>query len=76
MIYCVEDDAGIRELVVYTLQNTGGWRRGASPMAKPCSPLCGSRSPTCCCSTSCCPARTASPSCAACGRCKTAKSFP
>lgn len=23
MIYCVEDDAGIRELVVYTLQNTG-----------------------------------------------------
>ncbi|MEG1448606.1 MAG: response regulator, partial [Oscillospiraceae bacterium] len=23
MIYCVEDDAGIRELVVYTLKNTG-----------------------------------------------------
>ena len=23
MIYCVEDDDGIRELVVYTLQNTG-----------------------------------------------------
>ena len=23
MIYCVEDDAGIRELVVYTLRNTG-----------------------------------------------------
>ena len=23
MIYCVEDDASIRELVVYTLQTTG-----------------------------------------------------
>jgi two-component system phosphate regulon sensor histidine kinase PhoR len=23
MIYCVEDDAGIRSLVVYTLQNSG-----------------------------------------------------
>ncbi|HIX91001.1 MAG TPA: response regulator transcription factor [Candidatus Agathobaculum pullicola] len=28
MIYCVEDDAGIRELVVYTLQNTGMQARG------------------------------------------------
>ncbi len=28
MIYCVEDDAGIRELVVYTLQNTGMEARG------------------------------------------------
>ena len=28
MIYCVEDDAGIRELVVYTLQNTGLEARG------------------------------------------------
>jgi len=23
MIYCVEDDRGIRELIVYSLQNTG-----------------------------------------------------
>ena len=34
MIYCVEDDAGIRELVVYTLQTTGfeakGFPDGAS----------------------------------------------
>ena len=34
MIYCVEDDAGIRELVVYTLQNTGmeaqGFANGAA----------------------------------------------
>lgn len=30
MIYCVEDDAGIRELVVYTLQNTGMEARGFS----------------------------------------------
>lgn len=28
MIYCVEDDAGIRELVVYTLQNTGMEAKG------------------------------------------------
>lgn len=28
MIYCVEDDAGIRELVIYTLQNTGMEARG------------------------------------------------
>ena len=28
MIYCVEDDAGIRELIVYTLQNTGLKARG------------------------------------------------
>ena len=31
MIYCVEDDAGIRELVVYTLQNTGMEARGVRP---------------------------------------------
>ena len=34
MIYCVEDDAGIRELVVYTLRNTGfeadGFEDGAA----------------------------------------------
>lgn len=30
MIYCVEDDAGIRELVVYTLQNTGMEAQGFS----------------------------------------------
>ena len=30
MIYCVEDDAGIRELIVYTLQNTGLEARGFS----------------------------------------------
>ena len=28
MIYCVEDDDGIRELVVYTLQNTGMYAKG------------------------------------------------
>ncbi|HBP26222.1 MAG TPA: DNA-binding response regulator [Acholeplasmatales bacterium] len=28
MIYCVEDDRGIRELVIYTLQNTGFAARG------------------------------------------------
>ena len=37
MIYCVEDDAGIRELVVYTLQNTGmeaqGFADGAALFA-------------------------------------------
>ena len=34
MIYCVEDDAGIRSLVVYTLQNSGfeacGFEEGAA----------------------------------------------
>lgn len=30
MIYCVEDDGGIRELVVYTLQNTGMAAKGFS----------------------------------------------
>ena len=30
MIYCVEDDAGIRELVVYTLRNTGFEANGFS----------------------------------------------
>ena len=30
MIYCVEDDAGIRELVVYTLRNTGFEAEGCS----------------------------------------------
>ena len=44
MIYCVEDDAGIRELVVYTLRNTGfeadGFEDGAAlPTAlKKCKP--------------------------------------
>ena len=37
MIYCVEDDAGIRELIVYTLQNTGmeaqGFEDGAALFA-------------------------------------------
>lgn len=28
MIYCVEDDAGIRELVVYSLENTGTSAQG------------------------------------------------
>lgn len=28
MIYCVEDDAGIRELVIYSLENTGAEARG------------------------------------------------
>lgn len=28
MIYCVEDDKGIRELVVYTLENSGFKARG------------------------------------------------
>ena len=44
MIYCVEDDAGIRELVVYTLRNTGfeadGFEDGAALTAalKKCKP--------------------------------------
>ena len=44
MIYCVEDDAGIRELVVYTLRNTGfeadGFEDGAALTAalKKCRP--------------------------------------
>ena len=28
MIYCVEDDSGIRELVVYSLENTGFSAKG------------------------------------------------
>ena len=39
MIYCVEDDAGIRELVVYTLRNTGfeadGFEDGAALTTAP-----------------------------------------
>ena len=44
MIYCVEDDAGIRELVVYTLRNTGfeadGFEDGVALTAalKKCKP--------------------------------------
>ena len=44
MIYCVEDDAGIRELVVYTLRNTGfeadGFEDGAAltTALKKCKP--------------------------------------
>ena len=44
MIYCVEDDAGIRELVVYTLRNTGfeadGFEDGAAltDALKKCKP--------------------------------------
>ena len=28
MVYCVEDDGGIRELVVYSLRNTGFEAKG------------------------------------------------
>lgn len=44
MIYCVEDDRGIRELVVYTLENTGfeacGFENGSDMLAslKKCLP--------------------------------------
>lgn len=44
MIYCVEDDAGIRELIVYTLNNSGfeakGFERGEElfPALKVCRP--------------------------------------
>ncbi|MDY3618276.1 response regulator transcription factor [Agathobaculum sp.] len=41
MIYCVEDDEGIRELVVYTLQNTGFPARGFDAGEKLFSALCG-----------------------------------
>ena len=37
MIYCVEDDAGIRELVVYTLRNTGFEAEGC--FAEVCSQM-------------------------------------
>lgn len=43
MIYCVEDDAGIRELVVYTLQNTGMEARGFSDGAALTATLRGAK---------------------------------
>ncbi|MFQ9128020.1 MAG: hypothetical protein ACLR4Z_15980 [Butyricicoccaceae bacterium] len=48
MIYCVEDDAGIRELVVYTAAATPAWRRdgfadGAALFHRPAR----TQSPTC-----------------------------
>ena len=43
MIYCVEDDAGIRELVVYTLQNTGMEARGLSDGAALTAALRGAK---------------------------------
>lgn len=43
MIYCVEDDAGIRELVVYTLQNTGMEARGFSDSAALTAALRGAK---------------------------------
>lgn len=43
MIYCVEDDAGIRELVVYTLQNTGMEARGFSDGAALTAALRGAK---------------------------------
>ena len=43
MIYCVEDDAGIRELVVYTLQNTGMEARGFSDGATLTAALRGAK---------------------------------
>lgn len=43
MIYCVEDDAGIRELVIYTLQNTGMEARGFSDGAALTAALRGAK---------------------------------
>ena len=43
MIYCVEDDAGIRELVVYTMQNTGMEARGFSDGAALTAALRGAK---------------------------------
>lgn len=43
MIYCVEDDAGIRELVVYTLKNTGMEARGFSDGAALTAALRGAK---------------------------------
>ena len=43
MIYCVEDDAGIRDLVVYTLQNTGMEARGFSDGAALTAALRGAK---------------------------------
>lgn len=43
MIYCVEDDAGIRELVVYTLQNTGMEAHGFSDGAALTAALHGAK---------------------------------
>ena len=43
MIYCVEDDAGIRELVVYTLQNTGMEAHGFSDGAALTAALRGAK---------------------------------
>lgn len=43
MIYCVEDDAGIRELVVYTLQNTDMEARGFSDGAALTAALRGAK---------------------------------
>ena len=53
MIYCVEDDPGIRELIVYTLEHSGfeakGFERGEELF----------QALKVCCWTLCCPARTA-----------------
>ena len=70
MIYCVEDDAGIRELVVYTLQNTGMEARGFADGTALFSAL-RSEKPDLILLDIMLPARTAFPSCAVCAACPT-----
>lgn len=58
MIYLVEDDANIRELVTYTLNHSGLDATGFERPSQFWKAMEGS-CPTWCCWTSCCPKRTA-----------------
>ena len=64
MIWCVEDDASIRDIEVYTLSSTGFEARGFDDGVSFWSAL-QTQKPDLSCSMSCCPAWTASSCCSA-----------
>ena len=62
MIWCVEDDAGIREIELYALNSTGLGARGFEDGAAFWEAL-QTENRSWCCWTSCCRGRTVFPCC-------------
>lgn len=65
MIYCVEDEGSIRDLMLYTL-NMAGFEAQGFASSEPFWDAMKMSVRSLFCLTSCCPARTASPYCADC----------
>jgi hypothetical protein len=63
-VLIVEDEPAIVELVSYSLREAGWEIRTAGNVARPGTIV--QASPTCCCSTGCCPTRAACACCRAC----------